>query len=138
MSAPDAGKTNGFPAAGRPVGASNPGMVRRWLRAQSLVSLALAAGLLLVGPVAAYSSMFGSLAVFLPALAFALVLAPRFGSDPATFLRAATLAETGKLLVTVLVCVAVFAFVKPLAPGWFFAGMLATMAAGWIGLIFKR
>lgn len=138
MSAPDAGKTTDTPSAGRPVGASNPGMVRRWLRAQSLVSLMLAIGLLLINPVAAYSSMLGSLAAFLPALVFALVLARRFGSDPATFLRAATLAETGKLLMTVLVCVAVFTLVEPLAPGWFFAGMLVTMAAGWFGLIFNR
>ncbi|KAA9131651.1 hypothetical protein F3N42_10085 [Marinihelvus fidelis] len=138
MSVQGADKSTGCPSAVRPVGSSNPGMVRRWLRMQSLASLAMAGALLLVGPVAAYSSMFGSLAVFLPALLFALVVARRFGSDPVTFLRAATMGEAGKLLMTVLVCVAVFAFVKPLAPGWFFAGMLVTMAAGWLGLIFNR
>lgn len=113
-------------------------VVGRWLRAQTLVSVTLALALLLVGPVAAWSSMFGSLAAFLPALVFALVVAPRFGGDSAAFLRAAAVAEMGKLLATVLVCVAVFTWVDPLAPGWFFAGMLATIFAGWAGLIFKQ
>ena len=39
-----------------------------------MVALMLAGGLLLVGPVAAYSSMFGSLAAYIPSLLFALLV----------------------------------------------------------------
>ncbi len=119
-----------------PADLSNHQMTKRWLRAQSLVSMALAVALLAVSPVAAYSSMFGSLAAFIPALVFALIVARRFGSDSAAFLRAAVFAEAGKLLLTALICIAVFVWVKPLAAGWFFAGMGAVIFAGWIGLIF--
>jgi ATP synthase protein I len=106
----------------------------RSLRVQSLVSVLLAGGLLLVSPVAAYSSMFGSLAAFIPALFFALMVARKFGPDSAAFLRAAVTAEAGKLLLTVLICAAAFVWVKPLAAGWFFTGMMAVMVAGWLGL----
>jgi ATP synthase protein I len=115
----------------------NVRMTQRWLRVQSLVSVALAVALLAVDQVAAYSSMFGSLAVFLPALLFATLVAPRFGSDSAAFLRAAALGEVGKLLLIAVLCIATFVWVEPLAAGWFFAGMLVTMAAGWSGLIFS-
>ena len=115
---------------------SNYQMTRRWLRAQSLVSMALAVALLAVSPVAAYSSIFGSLAAFIPALVFTLIVARRFGSDSAAFLRSAVIAEAGKLLLTALICIAVFVWVRPLAAGWFFAGMGAVIIAGWMGLIF--
>ncbi len=107
----------------------------RWLRVQSLVSVLLAACLLVVSPVAAYSSMFGSMAAFIPALFFALHVARRFGPDSAAFLRAAVIGEAGKFLLTALICVAVFIWVKPLAAGWFFAGMMVVMFSGWLGLL---
>jgi len=107
----------------------------RSLRVQSLLSVLLAGGLLLIGPVAAYSSMFGSLAAFIPALFFAQFLARKFGPDSAAFLRAAVMAEAGKLLLTVLICAAVFIWVRPLAAGWFFAGMITVMFSGWLGLL---
>lgn len=116
----------------------NVRMAQRWLRVQALVSLALAGVLLLQGPVAAYSSMFGSLSAFLPSVLFALIVAPRFGRDSTAFLRAAVLAESLKWLLTALICIAVFVWVKPLAAGWFFAGMGATILAGWAGLIFNE
>jgi len=121
-----------------PAAAQNLRMTRRWLRVQSLVSVALAIALLAIDPVAAYSSMFGSLAAFLPALLFALVVAPRFGSDSAAFLRAAVLGEAGKWLLTGMICIAVFVWVEPLAAGWFFAGMAAVIFAGWMGLFFSE
>jgi len=117
-----------------PAATENLRMTRRWLRVQSLVAIALAIALLAVGPVAAYSSMFGSLAAFLPALLFALIVAPRFGGDSSAFLRAAVIAEGAKWLLTALLCVAVFVWVEPLAAGWFFAGMIAVFVAGWLGL----
>ncbi|MCW8926312.1 MAG: ATP synthase subunit I [Xanthomonadales bacterium] len=98
------------------------------------MSLALAGILLLVGPVAAYSSMFGSLAAFIPALFFALLVTPKFGLDSAAFLRTAVLAEIGKIILTAAMCMAVFVWIKPLAALWFFIGMLVTIFSGWLGM----
>jgi ATP synthase protein I len=92
--------------------------------------MVLAAGLMLIGPVAAYSSMFGSLAAFLPSLAFAMLVAPKIGPDSATFLRAVMIGEALKLMVTGLICILVFVYVKPLAAGWFFAGMILGIISG--------
>jgi len=111
--------------------------ISRGLRVQSIVSLLLASGLLLVGPVAAYSSMFGSLAAFIPTLFFALIVTPKFGSDSAAFLRTAVLAEVAKILLTAIICVAVFVWVKPLAAGWFFAGMAVAIFSGRLGLLYR-
>ena len=111
--------------------------VGRSLRVQSMVSLLLAGGLLLVGQVAAYSSMFGSLAAFIPVLFFALVVTPKIGSDSVAFLRTAVIAEVGKIFLTALICVVVFVWVKPLAPGWFFTGMAVVLFSGRLGLLIR-
>lgn len=115
----------------------NSQLVSRSLRIQSVVALVLSASLLLLGPVAAYSSMFGSLAAYVPSLLFALLLVPKFGSDSTTFLRTAAIAEVAKLFLTGLLCAAVFIWVKPLSAGWFFAGMAAVIFSGRFGLLFK-
>ena len=115
----------------------NSQLVKRSLRIQSIVGLLLAVSLLLVGQVAAYSSMFGSLAAYLPSLLFALVVAPKFGADSATFLRTAAVAEVAKIFLTGLLCAVVFIWVKPLAPGWFFTGMAAVIFSGRFGLLFR-
>ena len=112
-------------------------LISRGLRIQSIASLLLAGSLLLLGPVAAYSSMFGSLAAFIPALVFALIVTPKFGPDSAAFLRAAVIGEAGKILLTALICMAVFVWVKPLAAGWFFAGMAVALFAGRFGMLIK-
>jgi F0F1-type ATP synthase assembly protein I len=112
-------------------------LIGHGLRVQSIASLVLAGVLLLVGPIAAYSSIFGSLAAFIPALFFALVVAPRVGQDSAVFLRAAVMAEAAKILLTALICVAVFVWVKPLAPGWFFTGMIVVLFSGRLALMYK-
>jgi len=104
------------------------------LRTQTLVAILLAMGLLLLGPVAAYSSMCGSLAVYLPGLLFTLVVARRIGSDSTSFLGTAAVAEFGKLLLTGVLCALVFIWVKPLAPMWFFVGMLTVLVTSWVGL----
>jgi len=121
-----------------PATTPNLAMTRKWLRTQSLVSIVLALVALTVSQVAAYSSMFGSLAAFLPNLLFALIVARKFGSDSSAFLRAAVIAEAGKWMLTALICVAVFVFVQPLAAGWFFAGMGVVLLAGWVGLILSN
>ena len=88
----------------------------------------------LAGPVAAYSSMFGSLAVFLPGLVFTILVLRKIGGDSADFLRTAMLAEFGKLALTGVLCAVVFIYVKPLAAGFFFLGMIGVLIANWIGL----
>lgn len=112
-------------------------LIGHGLRVQSIASLVLAGVLLLVGPIAAYSSIFGSLAAFIPALFFALVVAPKVGQDSAVFLRAAVMAEAAKIFLTALICVAVFVWVKPLAPGWFFTGMIVVLFSGRLALMYK-
>jgi F0F1-type ATP synthase assembly protein I len=104
------------------------------LRLQSLTGIVLALLLLLVGPVEAYSALFGSLAVFLPGLMFTLLVMRKIGGDSAAFLGTAALAEFGKLALTALLCALVFVFIRPLAGGFFFLGMISTLVAGWIGL----
>jgi len=120
-----------------PDGRTPDWVLGRWLRVQSIVSLLLAGCLLMVGPVAAYSSIFGSLAAFVPALFFAMVVMPKFGPDSAAFLRTAVTAEVLKFLLTALICVAVFIWVKPLAAGWFFTGMAVVIFSGRLGFLFR-
>ena len=116
----------------------SPGQtISRSLRVQSMVSLLLAGGLLMVGQVAAYSSMFGSLAAFIPALFFALVVTPKFGPDSAAFLRTAVIAEVAKIFLTAMICLVVFVWVKPLAAGWFFTGMAVVIFSGRLGLLYR-
>jgi F0F1-type ATP synthase assembly protein I len=104
------------------------------LRIQSLTALVLASLSYLAGPVAAYSSLFGSLAVFLPGLLFTILVVRKIGGDSAAFLRTAMLAEFGKLALTGVLCAVVFIYVKPLAGGFFFLGMIGVLIANWIGL----
>jgi F0F1-type ATP synthase assembly protein I len=104
------------------------------LRIQSLVMVLLAFALLLVSPVAAYSSLFGGLAVYVPGLIFTVMVVRKIGGDSAAFLGTAALAEFGKLALTGLLCAVVFIWVKPLAAGYFFLGMISVLIAGWAGL----
>jgi ATP synthase protein I len=104
------------------------------LRIQTLAALSLAMLSLLAGPVAAYSSLFGSLAAYLPSLGFSVLVLRKIGSYSTAFLRTAVLAEFGKLAMTGLLCAAVFIWVKPLAAGFFFLGMIGVMVANGIGL----
>jgi F0F1-type ATP synthase assembly protein I len=104
------------------------------LRIQTLAALLLALLSLLAGPVAAYSSLFGSLAAYLPSFGFTVLVMRKVGGDSAAFLRTAVLAEFGKLALTGLLCAVVFIWVKPLAAGFFFLGMIGVLVANWIGL----
>jgi F0F1-type ATP synthase assembly protein I len=106
----------------------------RSLRIQSMVMLLLAFALLLVSPVAAYSSLFGGLAVYVPGLVFTVLVVRKIGGDSAAFLGTAALAEFGKLALTGLLCAVVFIWVKPLAAGYFFLGMISVLITGWAGL----
>ena len=105
------------------------------LRLQAGIAIALALVLYVAaGPIAAYSALCGGFAILVPGLVFTLFLARRIGSDSAAFLRTAALAEFGKLFLTGALCAAVFVWVRPLAAGAFFGGMIAALTAGWIGL----
>lgn len=104
------------------------------MRVQTLVAVLLALALLLVGPVAAYSSLCGSLAVYLPGWLFTVLVSRNIGTSSKAFLSAAAIAEFGKLLLTGLLCAVVFIWIRPLAPPWFFAGMLSMIATSWVGL----
>ena len=104
------------------------------LRIQSLTGVAMALLALLAGPVAAYSSLAGSLAVYLPGVLFTVLVARRMGGDSATFLRTVALAEFFKLALTGVLCAVVFILVKPLAAGFFFLGMIGVLIASWVGL----
>ncbi|MDZ4728970.1 MAG: ATP synthase subunit I [Xanthomonadales bacterium] len=108
--------------------------LRAGLRMQSIAAMLLAGMLLLKGPIASYSALFGSLAAYLPGALFVLLVARKLGGDTNAFLRTAALAEFGKLFLTGLLCAVVFTWVKPLAAGWFFTGMLTVMVMGWVGL----
>lgn len=104
------------------------------LRIQFLSAAVLASLSYLAGPVAAYSSLFGSLAAYLPSLFFTVLVTRKIGSDSTEFLRTAVVAEFGKLLLTGFLCAVVFIFVDPLAAGFFFLGMIGMLAANWAGL----
>ena len=109
--------------------------LRAGLRVQSAAALVLTGILYMYEPVAAISSLLGALAVYLPGLMFTVLTVRKLGGDTAAFLRTATLAEVGKLMLTGLLCALVFIFVEPLSPGYFFLGMIVTMAVGWGTLI---
>jgi len=104
------------------------------LRIQSLTAFVLASLAFLVSPVAAYSSLSGSLSVYVPGLIFTVLVIRKIGGNSADFLRTAVLAEFGKLVLTGMLCAVVFIYVKPLAAGFFFVGMIGVLIASWIGL----
>jgi ATP synthase protein I len=114
----------------------NRRMTRRWLRCQALIAAAVTLGLLGLGMAQAASALLGGLAVLVPSMVFAMIVAPRFGAASGAFLRAAVLAEGLKWVLTAAICAASFIWFEALAGGWFFAGMGAVLLAGWAGLIF--
>ena len=130
------GEQSGSGHSERP-GAYAEAMARRLfaaLRMQMVVAVAMALALLIVGPVAAYSSLLGGMAVFIPGLVFSLLVVRKLGGSSASFLSAVALAEVGKLFLTGLLCAGVFIWIKPLAAGWFFTGMMVLLASSWVGL----
>ncbi len=84
---------------------------------------------LLAGPVAAYSTLLGGLAAFVPGLRFTVLVTRRLGGDSSAFLRTAVMAEFGKLFLVGVLCAAVFIWVKPLAAGFFFLGLVGMIIA---------
>lgn len=108
--------------------------IGKWLRFQMLAALALAAVAATKGLTAAYSSFFGGMAAYVPAVFFAAYAGRKVNANSVIFLRAAVVGETLKLALTMVICLVVFRWVDPLAPGWFFFGMIGVIMAGWVGL----
>ena len=108
--------------------------LRTWLGTQLAAAVLVAVILLQDGRLVAYSSLLGSMAAFLPAVFFAVYAGRKIGASSSAFLQAAVIGEAFKLALTAGICLVVFKWVDPLAPGGFIAGMVAVIAAGWIGL----
>ena len=109
------------------------------LAGQLVVGTVLAALLWgLIGGVAGYSAMLGSLTCVIPNafLATRIVLARR---DPGAraLIRAAYTGEMGKLALTVLMFSFVFVMVRPLAAGALFAGFIAAQLVTFAGFLMR-
>ena len=109
------------------------------LAGQLLVGTVLAALLWwLLGGVAGYSALLGSLTCVIPNafLAMRIVLARR---DPGAraLIRAAYTGELGKLALTVLMFSIVFVAVRPLAAGALFTGFIAAQLVTFAGLLLR-
>ena len=88
--------------------------VKRLLLVQLVMSLLLVAGASLFGGNAALSAGLGGLASLLPSALFAVgVFAPYRAEEAGKLVGRFYLAELGKLLLTVLIFLAVFIWVKP-------------------------
>ena len=109
------------------------------LAGQLVVGTVLAALLWgLVGGVAGYSAMLGSLTCVIPNafLATRIVLARR-DPGPRALIRAAYTGEMGKLALTVLMFSLVFVMVRPLAAGALFAGFIAAQLVTFAGFLMR-
>jgi len=68
----------------------------------------------------------------------ARLMSPRAGASAQSLLRAGWLGEIGKILIAAVLFVAAFKTLKPLHPGFLFAGYIATLLALPVGLLFDR
>ena len=101
------------------------------------VGTALAAVLWgLLGPVAGYSALLGSLTCVIPNAFLALrLIAPRRDPGARALVRAAYIGELGKLGLTVLMFSIVFVLVRPLNVAALFAGFIAAQLMTFAGLL---
>jgi ATP synthase protein I len=109
------------------------------LTGQIGVGAALAAMLWgLLGPVAGYSALLGSLTCVIPNGFLALrLVAPRRDPGARALIRAAYIGELGKLGLTVLMFSIVFVLVRPLSAGALFAGFIAAQLVTLAGLLVR-
>jgi ATP synthase protein I len=114
--------------------------VRNILLTQLATAIGLAAIVWIgLGSERAIPTLLGGLIGVVPnAFLAARVMSPRAGSSARSLLRAGWLGEIGKLAMTALLFVAVFVTLKPLHPGFLFAGYIATLLAMPVGLLFDR
>jgi ATP synthase protein I len=114
--------------------------VRNILLAQTATALGLAAIVWLVlGTERAIPTLLGGVIGVVPnAFLAARVMSPRAGRSAQGLLRAGWLGEIGKIVIAAILFVAVFKMLKPLHPGFLFAGYIATLLALPVGLLFDR
>jgi ATP synthase protein I len=106
----------------------------------------LAAGVLLaaivwiwLGSERAVPTLLGGLIGVLPnAFLAARVMSPRAGSSAKSLLAAGWIGEIGKLAIAAVLFAAVFATLRPLHPGFLFAGYIATLLALPVALLFDK
>jgi len=92
-----------------------------------------------LGDVAGYSALLGSLICVIPNAFLALRLAlPRRDPGATALVRAAYIGELGKLALTVLLFVLVFTLVRPLSAAALFAAFIATQMVTLTGLLMGR
>ena len=103
---------------------------------QLAVTLVVSGAFLTVDLEAAYSALLGGICCVIPNAYLASRLLLKSGTgDARAFVRAAYVGEAGKLGLTAVLFTLVFVWVKPLNPGALFAGFIAAIATGWLGLI---
>ena len=113
--------------------------VPRVIMWQFLTGAALAAVLLgVLGKVAGYSAMLGSLTAVIPNAFLGLrLMAPRRDPGAQSLMRAVWIGEVGKLALTVILFVLVFVLVRPLLPAALFAGFIVTQMVVFSGLLMR-
>jgi ATP synthase protein I len=112
--------------------------VRNILLAQLAAAVGLAAIVWIgLGSGRAIPTLLGGLIGVVPnAFLAARVMSPRAGSSARSLLRAGWLGEIGKLAIAAVMFAAVFATLRPLHPGFLFAGYIASILALPVGLMF--
>lgn len=106
------------------------------LAAQLGVGLLLAViGGLFAGRTAAYSGLIGGMICLLPNTFLALrIIAAGMKREPRALLRGVYAGEAGKMMLSAMLFIVAFTLVRPLAPGWLFAGFIATQGVMWVAL----
>jgi ATP synthase protein I len=112
--------------------------VRNILLAQLGAAVGLAAIVWIwLGSDRAIPTLLGGLIGVVPnAFLAARLMSPRAGSSAQSLLRAGWLGEVGKIVIAAVMFAAVFATLRPLHPGFLFAGYIATLLALPVGLLF--
>lgn len=112
----------------------------RILLAQFGAGVAVAVtGQLSAGAVAGYSALLGGMICVVPNAFLALrMFAGSLIGDPRRALTATYIGAAGKLLLTAALFAAVFMLVRPLRPGWLFAGFLAAQGIVLLSLLSSR
>ena len=114
--------------------------VRNILLTQLAAGLILAAAVWIwLGSGRAVPTLMGGLIGVVPnAFLAARLMSPRAGSSAKSLLAAGWLGEIGKLVIAAAMFAAVFATLRPLHPGFLFAGYIATLLALPVALLFDR
>jgi ATP synthase protein I len=97
------------------------------------------AGQFSAGTIAAYSALLGGLICVVPNTFLALrMFAGSLVGDPRRALTATYVGAAGKLLLTAALFAVVFWLVRPLRPGWLFAGFIAAQGVVLVSLMSPR